>query len=237
MISSSPAGWPADVSTNGGWLPGRVGTRPRGGASRMATIGSTVIRLSDLQPDQEAECFAALVKKTRGMTKANQPYFNCLFRDKRVVLEAPIWTRPSLLPAGRRLGRGRRLPPSGPRPAQPEFGLQLEILDIRPAGREDAEDGYDFFDLVESSERPAAGDVADASGHASSAALTILTSVGWCWRCWSRTRRAVQPDAGGGQLPSQLHRRPAGARLEHERGSPGSWPSITRRTTRTSTRR
>ena len=37
---------------------------------------------------------------------------------------------------------------------KPKFGLQLDILEIRPAVPEDAADGYDFFDLVESSEFP-----------------------------------------------------------------------------------
>ena len=54
----------------------------------MAANGTVVIKLSDLVDGQEAVCFAALVKKTRGMTKSNQPYLKCLFRDKRAVLEA-----------------------------------------------------------------------------------------------------------------------------------------------------
>ena len=39
----------------------------------MARTEPVVIKLSDLVDGQEAVCFAALVKKTRGMTKSNQP--------------------------------------------------------------------------------------------------------------------------------------------------------------------
>ena len=42
----------------------------------MAAIGTpaVVIRLSDLVDGQEAVCYAALVKKTRGTTERNQPF-------------------------------------------------------------------------------------------------------------------------------------------------------------------
>ena len=72
----------------------------------MAANGMVVIKLSDLVDGQEAVCFAALVKKTRGMTKSNQPYLKCLFRDKRVALEAPLWHDQPVLPGSRLVDRG-----------------------------------------------------------------------------------------------------------------------------------
>ena len=44
----------------------------------MAAIEPVVIKLSDLVDGQEAVCFAALVKKTRGTTQANQPLSNVI---------------------------------------------------------------------------------------------------------------------------------------------------------------
>ena len=64
----------------------------------MARNGMVVTKLSDLVDGQEATCFAALVKKTRAFTRANQPYIKCLFRDKRIKLEAMLWSDHSLLP-------------------------------------------------------------------------------------------------------------------------------------------
>jgi 3'-5' exoribonuclease len=120
----------------------------------MAAIEPVVIKLSDLVDGQEAVCFAALVRKTRGMTQANQPFIKCYFRDKRTTLEAPLWhdnryfRDADAWPEGaayRLMVRGK----FGLR-----FGLQLEVLGIRLATDADIHDGFDFSDLVESSKYP-----------------------------------------------------------------------------------
>ena len=127
----------------------------------MAAIEPVVIKLSDLVDGQEAVCFAALVKKTRGTTQANQPFIKCYFRDKRTTLEAPLWhdnryfREADAWPDGaayRLMVRGK---------FDLRYGLQLEILGIRPATDADARDGFDFFDLVESSKYPPGGSAQD----------------------------------------------------------------------------
>ena len=122
-----------------------------GTATAMA---AGVVRLSDLQHDQEAEVFAALVKKVRGVTTRDQPFLRCYFRDKRVVLECPIWADNRFFHQAQQWAEGiaYRLRVKGE--LKPKYGMQLQILSIRPAGPEDAADGYDFFDLVESSDIP-----------------------------------------------------------------------------------
>jgi 3'-5' exoribonuclease len=117
----------------------------------MAAIEPVVIKLSDLVDGQEAVCFAALVKKTRGMTQANQPFIKCYFRDKRTQLEAPLWhdNRYFREADGWPEGAAYRLVVRGS--FKLRFGLQLEILGIRPATDADVRDGFDFSDLVESS--------------------------------------------------------------------------------------
>ncbi len=57
----------------------------------MATVDTEIVRLSDLVDGQEAECFAALVRKVRGTSYKNETFYKCYFRDKFVTLEAPIW--------------------------------------------------------------------------------------------------------------------------------------------------
>jgi 3'-5' exoribonuclease len=115
---------------------------------------SAVIRLSDLQDGQEAECFAALVKKVRGTTTRDQPYVRCTFRDKRVSLEANLWHDHRLHNQALHWAEGIafRLRVRGE--LKPKYGLQLDILEIRPAGPGDEADGYDFYDLVEGSKYP-----------------------------------------------------------------------------------
>ncbi len=122
------------------------------GNSEMPAITTIVTRLSDVVDGQEAVCFAALVKKTRGTTKANQPFIKCLFRDKRVSYEAPLWhdNRYFAEADGWVEGLAYRLQLRAS--FNLRFGMQIEILGIRPAVEEDAAEGYDFNDLVESSQ-------------------------------------------------------------------------------------
>ncbi|HEV3166288.1 MAG TPA: HD domain-containing protein, partial [Isosphaeraceae bacterium] len=118
----------------------------------MAGTDTAVVRLSDLTDGQTAECFGALVKKVRGATYKNEPFIKCYFRDKRVTLEAPIWhNHPFHQQAAEWLeGVAYRLRVRGE--LKPRYGLQIEILDIRPVAHEDVADGYDFYDLVESTD-------------------------------------------------------------------------------------
>jgi 3'-5' exoribonuclease len=119
----------------------------------MTATGSVVIKLSDLVDGQEAVCYAALVRKTRGMTARNQPYLRCLFRDKRVQYEAMLWHDHRFFQeaSGWIEGMPYRLEVRGRHDLR--YGMQIEILGIRPATEADHRDGYDFFDLVESSRR------------------------------------------------------------------------------------
>jgi 3'-5' exoribonuclease len=120
----------------------------------MPTDGPVIIKLSDLVDGQEAVCFAALVRKTRGLTKANQPFLKCLFRDKRVELESALWHDSRFFhEAGAWIeGEPYRLEVRGQYHVR--YGMQIEILGIRAATHDDARDGFDFFDLVPNSKIP-----------------------------------------------------------------------------------
>ena len=122
------------------------------GNTDMSAPANVVTRLSDVVDGQEAVCFAALVKKTRGTTKTDKPYMRCVFRDKRVALEATLWHDNRYLAEadGWIEGLAYRLQVRGS--FNLRYGMQIEILGIRPAVEEDAADGYDFNDLVESSQ-------------------------------------------------------------------------------------
>jgi 3'-5' exoribonuclease len=117
------------------------------------TAATAVVKLSDLGDGQEAICFAALVKKVRGTTYKGETYLRCYFRDKFVTLEAPLWADSRWLKQAETWGEGLayRLHVKGA--LKPRYGLQLEILNIRPAVDDDAAEGYNFFDLVEGTDR------------------------------------------------------------------------------------
>jgi 3'-5' exoribonuclease len=120
----------------------------------MAKAGTVVIKLSELVDGQEATCFAALVKKSKGTTRTNQPYVKCLFRDQRAKVEAPLWSDHPLLNESEAWTEGMafRLLVRGKHDLR--FGMQMDLLAIRPVTEDDARDGYDFSDLVEKSKYP-----------------------------------------------------------------------------------
>jgi 3'-5' exoribonuclease len=115
----------------------------------MAKNGIIITKLSDVVDGQEATCFAVLVKKIKGFTRANQPFVRCLFRDKRVELPAMLW---SDHPLSGELGL---CPEGSPYRVQVRgkhdlrYGMQVDLVSIRPVTEADARDGYDFYDLVE----------------------------------------------------------------------------------------
>jgi 3'-5' exoribonuclease len=120
----------------------------------MATDASTaVVRLSDLQHNQEAICFAALVKKERGTDKHDKPYVKCHFRDKQGVFVAPFWSSNALREEAEswQEGAAYRLRVRGDWNVR--YGMQLQVLEAREATADDTAEGYNFYDLVESSEQ------------------------------------------------------------------------------------
>lgn len=121
----------------------------------MKLSDTVVIKLSDLVDGQEAVCYAALVRKTKGMTKSNQPFVKCVFRDKRSTVEAPLWSDHRFLKDAESWTEGSpyRLQVRGKFDIR--YGMQVDLLGIRPASDDDARDGYDFYDLVEEGQIPA----------------------------------------------------------------------------------
>ncbi|MFO0951098.1 MAG: HD domain-containing protein [Isosphaeraceae bacterium] len=117
------------------------------------TSTAAVVKLAELPDNQEAVTFAALIKKERGTTKKGEPFIKCYFRDRDTVVEAPIWANSRLLKQAETWVDGIAYRLTVRSSYNARYGLQIEILDIRPASdEEDAADGYRFFDLVERSE-------------------------------------------------------------------------------------
>jgi len=117
----------------------------------MAATGTVIIKLSDLVDGQEAVCFAALVRKTRAMTKSGQPFFKCQFRDKKSTVDAMLWhdTRFYREADSWIDGCAYRLHVRGRLDIR--FGMQVDLLGIRATTDDDARDGFNFADLVDSS--------------------------------------------------------------------------------------
>lgn len=112
-----------------------------------------VVKLSDLHDGQEAVTFGALVKKVRGTTYKGESFLRCTFRDRNVTLEAPLWPDSRWLKQAESWSEGMAYRLHVRTAVKPKYGLQLEILQIRPAVDDDAAEGYSFSDLVEGSEQ------------------------------------------------------------------------------------
>ena len=119
----------------------------------MAVTPLAVVRLGDLVHDQVAICFAALAKKERLTDKFQKPYFKCTFRDNHTAVAAMIWASHRLLADAEhwREGDAYRLKVRGDR--NPTYGMQLDILEARPANDGDVAEGYNFAELLEWSDR------------------------------------------------------------------------------------
>ncbi len=72
------------------------------------------------------------------MTKSNQPYMRCVFRDKRTTVEAPLWSDNRFLNEADAWTEGTpyRLQVRGKYDLR--YGMQVDILGIRPATDDDA---------------------------------------------------------------------------------------------------
>ncbi len=119
----------------------------------MAGTDTAILRLSDLVEGQEGEFFAALVKRDVSTDKNGNPYYKCLFRDKWTSRVAMIWSNDPLRPMASDwpLYSGFRIRAKA---ENSKFGPQIKIFECREVVPEDSADGYDFFDLVESSKYP-----------------------------------------------------------------------------------
>ncbi|GIW88055.1 MAG: 3'-5' exoribonuclease YhaM [Isosphaeraceae bacterium] len=106
--------------------------------------------LYEIEHDEVADCFALLVRKESGRTKKDEPYWTIVFRDRRGERSCPLWHDSRFFrdAAGWVVGNPYRLTARGQLHAR--YGLQLELLDIRPVDPErDAADGFDLGNLVE----------------------------------------------------------------------------------------
>jgi 3'-5' exoribonuclease len=111
-----------------------------------------LIRLSDLKPGQAGDFFALLVERSRGITRENQPYYACRFRDARRAASSMVWADSrwfSQCDAEWQEGRFYKL--WAEYGEHERYGSQIAIHNIRPAVDEDRADGFDPVEFVEHS--------------------------------------------------------------------------------------
>ena len=101
----------------------------------MATVDEAnqvlpVIRLSELQDGQEAECFAALVNRILGKTYKGDPFVKCVFRDRRLKVDAMLWSNHRFHQQAQGWTEGIAYRLRVRASISPKYGLQLDIFDM-----------------------------------------------------------------------------------------------------------
>ena len=113
----------------------------------------SLVRLSDLQPSQNAVFFAQLAEKTRSSTRDGKPFFSCKFRDaRRTVPAAPFWAdHPHFEDCQSNWQPGQFFKLRATLAEHERYGHQLDIEQIRPVEDRDRADGFTELDFMERS--------------------------------------------------------------------------------------
>jgi 3'-5' exoribonuclease len=121
----------------------------------MATSSRKITRLSDLVPGQQpADFFALLIEKSPRVTSNGKPYFSCRFRDARRAAIVRVWGDPDNALYEQCMTEwqvGHFYKIRGVYNPHPQYGPQLDLVQIRPVKPEDHAAGFNELDFVEHS--------------------------------------------------------------------------------------
>jgi 3'-5' exoribonuclease len=111
-----------------------------------------MLRLSELTPDQYADCFVLLIEKKHGLTRDGKPYYSCRFRDARREAAVMVWSDDPLFNAcAMEWEEGQCFKVRGTYQVSEKYGPQLKLAQIRLAQDSDRAEGFNPDDLVEHS--------------------------------------------------------------------------------------
>ncbi len=89
------------------------------------------------------------------MTKANKPFLKCVFRDRRTQVESALWHDSPFFKEADLWAEGQAYRLRVHTRYDVRYGMQLDLLAIRPVSDQDVADGFEFLDLVPGSSIPA----------------------------------------------------------------------------------
>jgi 3'-5' exoribonuclease len=109
----------------------------------MSRSSMPIVRLSEMEPDQEGDLFALLTGKEELLTREGKPYFRVSFRDAQREVSFPIWDNSPLAADCRQNWTPGAFYKIRAVYRQSSYGPQLEIRKIREVIDADAADGFD----------------------------------------------------------------------------------------------
>src|SRR3954464_12618490 len=116
----------------------------------MAATRVNVVPLAALVPGQQADFFAVMLDRIRGMTREGRPYYHCRFGDARRTVSLMVWSDDrwyDQADAEWRAGQFYKL--RAIFSEHERYGPQIELVNIRPVKDADRDDGFDPAALVE----------------------------------------------------------------------------------------
>lgn len=105
--------------------------------------GSAALRLADLEPNQQGDCFALLAARERATTRDGKPYYRCTFRDADRSVTAMIWADSAFFSDCDQSWQPGQFFKLRCRYSESNYGPQVDLDRVRPATDEDRADGFD----------------------------------------------------------------------------------------------
>ncbi len=107
-----------------------------------------VRKLSQLEPGQQADCYALLSDRQRAETRDGKPYYRCQFRDLARTVTSMIWNDSTWFEACDEQWQSGSFFKLRCRYLENQYGPQIEILQIREVTDEDRQHGFDPADYL-----------------------------------------------------------------------------------------
>lgn len=109
----------------------------------MPPQASRIVRLAEMEPDQEGDLFVLMTGKEELLTRDGKPYFRVSFRDDRREVSFPIWGDSPLAADCRQRWTPGVFYKVRAMYRETPYGPQLDIRKIREVTEADAADGFD----------------------------------------------------------------------------------------------
>ena len=109
-----------------------------------------IVRLGDLKPGERGTFFALLVERKRSETRDKKAFYTCRFRDLRRTVGYMVWADgPYFTACDSQWQEGQFFKINAKLEEHERYGLQLDVLKIRPVEARDETDGFKKSDIVE----------------------------------------------------------------------------------------
>ena len=110
------------------------------------------VHLHELTSGQNGDFFALLVERNRNITRDNKPFYSCRFKDDKRTVTLMVWSdSPWFEDCEQEWKDGQFYKIRGTFQEHKQYGLQIEINNIREVTEEDKKDGFDPRDFTDSS--------------------------------------------------------------------------------------